>query len=138
MILNLISAQMAEEVYQSNATTHHKKHEKHIYSNTRKTVCIRNMRLIKNGRDGLGWRTWIFHHLQIMYEKACLTRLAQNTRKFKSQISDHKTHKNHKAPMQIIRLTRMHKKHETYKKWTGRAGLTHLDFSSNANTVQIS
>ena len=31
----------------------------------------------------------------------------------------------------------MHKKHKTYKKWTGRAGLTHLDFSSIANTVQI-
>ena len=42
-----------------------------------------------------------------LHEKACLTRLAQNTRKFKSQISDHKTHKNHKAPIQIIRLTKI-------------------------------
>ena len=49
-----------------NATTHHKKHEKYIYRNTRNTICIRNMRLIRNGRDGLGWRTWIFHQLQIL------------------------------------------------------------------------
>ena len=49
-----------------NATTHHKKHEKYLYRNTRNTICIRNMRLIRNGRDGLGWRTWIFHQLQIL------------------------------------------------------------------------
>ena len=30
-----------------------------------------------------------------------------------------------------------YKKHETYKKWTGRAGLAHLDFSSIANTVWL-
>ena len=42
-----------------------------------------------------------------LHEKACLTRLAQNTRKFRSQISDHETHKNHKAPIQIIRLTKI-------------------------------